>query len=173
MPTPSHQTIRLGRGSHSSPDEGACVMELASMLAGEPFNDHPKSVCPVVGAFLRTYNDAVDEDRRQDLYEYAARAVGTRGSSRLTRRRKRACLDRASSSGQASSLRRLLTGAERSGQSAAKSFVEAGVPRHRDALAFIDELIDEVPRRIPDEPLRNGDDAVHEAVETLVRDGAR
>jgi len=37
----THQTIRLSRGKHSSPEEGACVMELASMLAGEPFSDHP------------------------------------------------------------------------------------------------------------------------------------
>src|SRR5437764_4983871 len=75
----SHQTIRLGRGKHASPDEGACVMELASMLAGEPFSDHPESVCPVISTFLRSYNDAVDDRRRQDLYAYAARAVGSRG----------------------------------------------------------------------------------------------
>jgi hypothetical protein len=43
-------------------------MELASMLAGEPFSDQPKSVCPVVAAFLRGYNDAVDDETRQDLY---------------------------------------------------------------------------------------------------------
>ena len=29
-----------------------CVMELASMLAGERFGDRPVSVCPVIGAFL-------------------------------------------------------------------------------------------------------------------------
>jgi hypothetical protein len=52
-------------------------MELASMLAGEPFSDHPQSVCPVIGTFLRTYNDAIDDEGRQDLYEYASLAVGT------------------------------------------------------------------------------------------------
>ena len=34
---PSHQTVRLARGKHSSPRDGVCVMELASMLAGEQF----------------------------------------------------------------------------------------------------------------------------------------
>ena len=39
--------------------------------------DHPASVCPVIGSFLRAYNDSVDDHRRQDLYGYAARVVGS------------------------------------------------------------------------------------------------
>lgn len=73
----SHQTVRLGKGKHHSPDQGACVMELASMLAGEPFSDHPHSVSRPIASFLRRYNDLLDDRRRQDLYPYAARAVGT------------------------------------------------------------------------------------------------
>jgi hypothetical protein len=73
----SHQTVRLGKGKHHSPDQGACVMELASMLAGERFSDHPHSVSRPIAAFLRRYNDVLDDRRRQDLYPYAARAVGT------------------------------------------------------------------------------------------------
>lgn len=73
----THQTVTLGKGKHASPEEGACVMELASMLAGEKFSDHPTSVCPLIAAFLRTYNDVIDDERRQDLYEYASRVVGT------------------------------------------------------------------------------------------------
>jgi hypothetical protein len=93
MTHPSYQTIRLSRGSHASPDEGACVMELASMLAHEPFSDHPRSVCPVIAEFLRTYNDTVDDDRRQDLYAYASSVVGTRGPRVIERRRARMCLE--------------------------------------------------------------------------------
>ena len=77
MPHVSHQTVRLGKGKHHSPDQGACVMELASMLAGEPFSDHPHSVSRPIASFLRRYNDLLDDRRRQDLYPYAARAVGT------------------------------------------------------------------------------------------------
>ena len=65
-PTPSHQTVRLSRGRHRSSSAGVCVMELASMLADEPFSDRSKSMSPCVGAFLRTYNDGLDDERRQD-----------------------------------------------------------------------------------------------------------
>jgi hypothetical protein len=87
----SHQTVRLGRGNHPTPEDGACVMELASMLAGERFTDHPKSVCRVIASFLRAYNDAVDDRRRQDLYPCAASVVGTRGSRTTERARLARC----------------------------------------------------------------------------------
>ena len=87
MASVNYQTIRLSRGKHGSPVEGACVMELASMLAGESFSDHPASVCPVIGAFLRAYNDWVDRDRRQDLYAYATDVVGSTGSAAVHRAR--------------------------------------------------------------------------------------
>jgi hypothetical protein len=74
---PSHQTVRLCRGKHDSPEQGVCVMELASMLAGEPFTDRPACVDPVIGGFLRAYNDTIDGRRRQDLYAIAARVVGS------------------------------------------------------------------------------------------------
>ena len=80
MPPISHQTIKLSRGRHSSPEHGACVMELASMLAGEAFTDHPRSVSRPIASFLRGYNDLLDDRRRADLYRYAAQAVGTAGS---------------------------------------------------------------------------------------------
>ena len=83
----THQTVRLSKGKHSSPEEGACVMELASMLAGEPFSDHPASACPVIGSFLRAYNDSVGDERRQDLYAYAAEIVGSRRGAAVQRRR--------------------------------------------------------------------------------------
>jgi hypothetical protein len=67
-----HQTVRLSPGRHRSPDDGACVMELASMLADEPFSDRPRSVCPVIAAFLRSYNDGLDDERRRDLYRFAS-----------------------------------------------------------------------------------------------------
>jgi len=77
MPEISAKTVRLSRGRHVSPEVGACVVELASMLAGEPFTDRPRSVSPVVAAFLRGYNDGVGDRRRQDLYPLAAEIVGS------------------------------------------------------------------------------------------------
>jgi hypothetical protein len=83
----TYQTVKLSKGRHKAPEEGACVMELASMLAGEPFSDHPVSVCPVIGSCLRAYNDWIDDDRRQDLYRYASRVVGTRAPQEIQRAR--------------------------------------------------------------------------------------
>ena len=83
MPQVSHQTIRLAKGKHQSAEQGACVMELASMLAGEPFTDHPQSVSAPIASFLRRYNDLLDDRRRQDLYPYASRVVGTASTPRV------------------------------------------------------------------------------------------
>ena len=85
MSDPTHQTVRLTRGKHDSPRSGACVMEVASMLAGEPFSDRPECVCPVVGAFLRACNDSIDDDRRH--YAYAAEVVGSRACSSVEQAR--------------------------------------------------------------------------------------
>lgn len=87
MTSVSHQTVKLSRGKHAAPEDGACVMELASMLAGESFTDQPASVCPVVGSLLRAYNDVIDDERRQDLYRYAAKVVGSTGSDPVQRAR--------------------------------------------------------------------------------------
>ena len=89
----SHQTVRLTRGPNSSPDEGVCVMELASMLAGEPFCDRPSGVSAVITGVLRTHNDRIDDRRRQDLYRYAAQVVGTGGDAEAERARAKRCLE--------------------------------------------------------------------------------
>ena len=84
MQVASHQTVRLSKGKHTSPKDGVCVMELASMLAGERFSDHPLLVSRPIAALLRGYNDWLDDDdKRQDLYAYASRVVGTAAGSEL------------------------------------------------------------------------------------------
>jgi hypothetical protein len=87
MSPATYQTVKLSKGKHISPEDGACVMELASMLAGEPFSDHPRCACPVTASFLRAYNDSVDDSRRQDLYVYASQMVGTRSTAAVQRAR--------------------------------------------------------------------------------------
>ena len=57
------------------------------MLAGDRFGDRPVSVCPVIGSFLRAYNDSIDDERRQDLYAYASKVVGSRTSADIQRAR--------------------------------------------------------------------------------------
>ena len=89
---PDGTRIRLAPGSHSSPREGVCVVELASVLAAEKFSDRPRCVCPVVGAFLRGWNDRAPHAERQRLAPYAALIVGSRQSSQVTRERRDICL---------------------------------------------------------------------------------
>jgi hypothetical protein len=91
--TVSHQNVRIRPGRHTSPAKGVSVTELASMLAGEPFTDQPMSVCPVLASFLRTYNDAVDAERRRDLFRYAAAIVGTASSAEVTQARSERALE--------------------------------------------------------------------------------
>jgi hypothetical protein len=145
----SHQTVTLARGKHASPRSGACVMELASMLAGEGFTDRPASVCPIVAAFLRAYNDAIDDGRRQDLYRFAAAAVGTRGSAALARRRAARCLEelravRRRPFGTLVAPRALpesAAGMERVAGRLARELNRAGAGSHGRALRLADELI--------------------------------
>jgi hypothetical protein len=89
----AYQSVRIARGNHASPRDGVCVMELASMLAGERFTDRPQSVSPIVSAFMRAYNDATDDAGRQELYAYASKAVGTNGSAAVEHRRAERCLE--------------------------------------------------------------------------------
>src|ERR671935_1987010 len=99
MTAPSHQTVRLARGCHASRHAGVCVMELASMLAHEPFSDRARCISPTIGSFLRTYNDGLDDERRQDLYPVAAAIVGTARGRAVERERTSRCLEFARSLG--------------------------------------------------------------------------
>jgi hypothetical protein len=149
-----HQTIRLSRGKHGSPRSGACVMEVASMLAGERFTDQPVAVCPVIAAFMRAYNDVADDRRRQELLPYAAAVVGTRAGDDVAERRAAACLRFAqrvrvprTRVGQWLAARRPATAAigrpavESAGVLAARALRKLDGHAHREALALIDELI--------------------------------
>ncbi len=59
---------------------------VASTLADEPFSDRPENTSPVIAAFLRTYNDGLDDERRQDLFTLASLIVGTTGGRAVERR---------------------------------------------------------------------------------------
>jgi hypothetical protein len=84
--------LRLQPGSHRSPRDGVCVVELASVLAGERFSDRPHCVCDVIAAYLRAWNDRAGYADRQRLAPYATRIVGTRGSRAVTVARRDTCL---------------------------------------------------------------------------------
>lgn len=76
----------LGAGRHGRWEDGVCVVEAAAFVAGEPWSDHPECVSPPLAAFLREWNDALDDATRQRLRPYVARIVGTAGDGRDERR---------------------------------------------------------------------------------------
>jgi hypothetical protein len=154
MPPINYQTIKLSRGRHSSPEHGACVMELASMLAGECFSDHPRSVSRPIASFLRGYNDLLDDRRRADLYRYAAQTVGSASSPSVENARAARLLawgdelwDRRASRSLLERLRFRRAVQERSsdpepaGTYAVHAIGKVSEERHAGALALVDELI--------------------------------
>jgi hypothetical protein len=178
MTHPTFQTVVLAEGKHRRPEDGACVVELASMLAGEPFTDRPRSVCRVIAAFLRPYNDRAGA-RRQDLYRCAAQVVATRGTEALERRRIACCdavFDEFAIAGpkglwrswvqyplSPGRLRRLVAAEplrdfdlDQFGFGLALLLHQQGDAGHARALALVDELVAIGPEDHPDRVMRFG-----------------
>ena len=87
---PYLEPLVLESGSHAPPINGlvhACVMEAVAYVAGEPWSDHPECVSPVLGAFLRSWNDSLDDDARQMLKPLIPRLVGTKASKAVEEKR--------------------------------------------------------------------------------------
>lgn len=78
----------LSSGSHKNPADGMCVMEAVAWISGEPFSDQPECACPVISAFLRSWNDALSEtDRNTLLKPLIVKLVGTKSTSSVETRR--------------------------------------------------------------------------------------
>jgi hypothetical protein len=121
-------------------------MELASMLGDEPFSDRPASASPVIAALLRTYNDGIDDKRRQDLYPLAALVVGSAGGQALEEERANRCLSFARELGRRLPGGRAAIGlatAEASGSIAALAALASGPSPevHERTLALARELV--------------------------------
>jgi hypothetical protein len=71
---------------------GMCAAELTSVLEGGSFSARPQSACPVIAAFLRAYNDGVDDRRRDELVPYAVRLVGSLRTVAVERERAARCV---------------------------------------------------------------------------------
>jgi hypothetical protein len=66
----------LSRGKHRSPRKGACFMELASVLAGERWSDHPQCTHPLLAAVARDVNDYTTDAERHQLAELIPSVIG-------------------------------------------------------------------------------------------------
>ena len=74
---------KLSRGRHRSAKTGACFMEFASYLAGEPWSDHPQCTDPVLSHLARAVNDRLPDDRRGEIAPEIPRVIGLRGDHRI------------------------------------------------------------------------------------------
>ena len=57
----------LSRGRHRNARRGACFMELASVLAGERWSDHPPCTHPLLAQLARQVNDSMTDQGRRSL----------------------------------------------------------------------------------------------------------
>ena len=67
-------------GRHLDPRDGACLMEAATVLAGEPWSDHPRCVHPTVAALARIVNDLSSDNGRAALWLLLPDLIGTRSN---------------------------------------------------------------------------------------------
>ncbi|MGW6196616.1 hypothetical protein ACWF0M_10775 [Kribbella sp. NPDC055110] len=66
----------LSRGKHRSPRKGACFMEFASYLAGEPWSDHPSCTHPLLAGVARDVNDCTTDSGRSRLAPLIPSVIG-------------------------------------------------------------------------------------------------
>lgn len=69
----------LSRGRHRSPRQGACLMELASYLAGERWSAHPACTHPLLAALARDVNDHTPDAGLARLAVLAPSVIGLTG----------------------------------------------------------------------------------------------
>ncbi len=86
-------TLTLDSGSHEPDDGEGGVMEWVSVLAGEDWTDHPACTSPVIASFLRSWNDALPDDTRQDLKRFIPALPGTNKGRELDDRLAWMCTD--------------------------------------------------------------------------------
>jgi hypothetical protein len=64
---------QLTVGTHLTLDDGACLMECVSVLAGQPWSDAPTTTHPLLAHLGRLANDAMTSAGRQSLRPLASR----------------------------------------------------------------------------------------------------
>src|SRR5258705_378604 len=78
MSTPDALPL-LTPGAHLDPADGACLMELVSVLAGQRWSDQPTCTDPTLATIARVVNDGLSHPARQSLAPHAADLVGRTG----------------------------------------------------------------------------------------------
>jgi hypothetical protein len=79
--------IKLLAGSHRNPQNGSCVMEVVSYIAGEKYSDHPECACPLITTFAIAVNDRMDDAARQRLLPFVLRIAGSKSTNKIEQQR--------------------------------------------------------------------------------------
>ena len=72
----------LSAGHHRDPHDGGCLMEWASLLAGERWSDHPACTHPLLAHLARSVNDRVSDASRGALMHLLPMLTGARSDDR-------------------------------------------------------------------------------------------
>jgi hypothetical protein len=80
--------IKLLAGSHRNPQNGSCVMEVVSYIAGEKYSDHPECACPLITTFAIAVNDRMDDAARQRLLPFVLRIAGSKSTNKIEQQRR-------------------------------------------------------------------------------------
>jgi hypothetical protein len=116
----------LSAGRHLSPSEGACLMEVVSVAAGEPWSDSPTCTHPLLRHLAHQVNDAMSDDGRGELIPLVPRLARASGTGpEVHARLALACTRRALSEGQSLLLAHLCRVAD----------AQLGRERHEEAAA--------------------------------------
>jgi hypothetical protein len=73
--------------------DALCVMEAVAWLAGREHTDHPPCVSTTIGAFLRSWNDTMNDGDRQILKPLIPQVIGTAGTLKQELQRSWMALD--------------------------------------------------------------------------------
>jgi hypothetical protein len=86
--------LTLKSGGHARRGiDSLCVMEAVAWFAGRDHTDRPPCVSPVIGDFLRSWNDAMNDEDRQMLKPLIPLVVGTAADAETEMRRSVMALD--------------------------------------------------------------------------------
>lgn len=74
--------LTLAGGNHTDPGQGVCAMEAVAYVAGEKHSDKPECCDPIIGAFMRAWNDGLptNADRDKWLKPLIPKLIGTKAS---------------------------------------------------------------------------------------------
>ena len=86
-PALAFEKFKLSSGKHVNFEDGACIMEMVSYFADEPWSDRPACACETLTNYAIRLNDRFDDETRQKLKPLIPLLINTRadGGTRVLR----------------------------------------------------------------------------------------